>query len=287
MLQTIFLLTFLCFGVSARTIEQVVVTVDDSFILQTELKKYERFLSSPLFHSSKLLDLYSKRSLRKNKSKLLKYLIDVKILSLNLPLEQLEKTSKKQLLQQELSRKKINIKKARRYLKKISMSLSEYQDVLYYNHLIDNWLQAEVISSIQISDESLNDYYLRKKGKNFFTKKKYVLNRWAFESLNQAQIFLKKEDKSQNSAREISFTREQMNRPLRKAILKMNVGQFSSPVCLGSNCFVFELLHKNFVAPKTQNSEKIRREIAFQTFKEKLKQWMEEKRKISIVKTYL
>ncbi len=282
---------FFFFGVSSfgKTIEQVAVTVDDSIILQTEIKQYGRFLSSPLFHASQLLKIYSKRSLHSSRKKLLQYLTDVKILIQNLPLDQLEKISEEQLLKQELSQKKINYKQMRNYLKKIPMSISEYQDIVYNNHLIDKWLQMEVLSTIQISDEALNDYYLKKTGRNFFKKKKFTLNRWTFEGglqgLKDAESFLKKVNKS-TPPQEIILNAKQMNKILKKAVLKLNVGQFSHPVCIENHCFVFELLHKDFVSQKTKASERIRGKILNQTFINKLKQWMKQKRKSSIIKTY-
>ena len=294
MFNKTFLVFFIFFGISissvGKTIEQIVVTVDDSIILKSELDQYKKFLSSSLFHSSNLLGLYSKNSLIRSKKKLLQYLIDIKVLIQNLPLDQLEKVSREQLLKQELSQKKINDSKLKRFLKKIPMSISKYQDILYYNHLIDKWLQMEILSTIQVSNEALNDHYLRKTGSHFFKKNKYSLNRWSFqggaEGLKDAQSFLKKTDKSSSTPQEIILTGEQMNSDLKRVILKLNIGQFSSPVCLNNRCFIFELLHKDFVGQRTKSSEKIRGEILNQIFNEKLKKWMEQKRQSSIIKRY-
>ena len=279
----LFLIPSLAFG---KLIDQIVVTVDDTIILKSDLKKYRNFLSSPLFHPNHLSKIYSKNSLQKNSKKLLNYLIDVAVLVQNAP--ELQPFSEGQLLKDVLAEKKMSRKQMKRYLNQIPMSVSEYKDILKNNYVIDQWIQLEILSKTQISDEALNDYHFRKTGKNFFNKDKFTFNRWMFENsskgLDRALEFVRKKEKS--SGQEIVLTADQMNRKLKREVLKLSVGQFSKPVCAGSSCFVFELLHKGFVSFRTKSSEKLREKIFDKTLAQKITQWMLQNRKSSIIKKY-
>ena len=95
-------------------------------------------------------------------------MIDEKVLKSQLPEEQLESSSKEEVLRQKLKRRNISHKRLKRKLRKIGLSLEEYQDILYYNSLFDRWVQTEIASATQVLDTDINDYYRMKTGKNFF-----------------------------------------------------------------------------------------------------------------------
>ena len=270
----------------SQLVDQIVVTVDDVALLKSDLKKHRRFLSSPLSDLSYLSKIYSRKSLKKSEKKVLSYLIDQAVLVQNAPKDQ--SFSKEQILEKKLSEKKLSHKQMRKYLKDISMSVLEYQNILENNHHINQWIQMEILSHVQVSDEDLNDYYIKKTGKNFFKKKKFSLNRWAFknnsEDLKLAKDFSRKKEKP--PGQEIVLTVAQMNKSIKKEILKLSIGQFSKPVCIENSCFVFELLHKGFVSMRTKASEKLREEIFNKIMVQKLTQWMLQNRKSSVIKKY-
>ena len=286
-------LIFIClvsFFASARMIEETTAVVDDEMIFLSEVKAYKKLLSSSLAPTGVLFQLRPKKELIKSRKKLINFMIDEKVLKSQLPENQLESSSKEEILRQELKRKNISNKRLRRELRKIGLSLEKYQDVLYYNSLFERWIQTEIASATQVLDTDINDYHRMKTGKNFFKQYKYNLNQWKFEfsqkGKSTAEAFSKQVEKKSIPSQSISLTEEQMNSDLRKVISGMSVGQFSEPICFGSHCYIFELLQRSFLVSNPEKTEKLRAKIFQERFSSKFKNWMEDKRKSSIIKKY-
>ena len=275
---------------SARTIEKTVAVVDDEMIFLSEVKTYRKLLSSSLAPAGVLFQLTSKKELIKSRKKLIDFMINEKVLKSQLPEEQLEASSKEEILRQELKRRNISDKRLKKKLRKIGLSLEKYQDILYYNNLFERWVQTEIASTTQVLDTDINDYHRMKTGKNFFKQYKYDLNQWKFD-FNQkgkstAEAFSKQVEKKSVPSQSISLTEKQMNRDLRKVISGMSVGQFSKPICFNSHCYVFELLQRSFLVSNQEKTERLRAKIFRGRFSSKFKNWMEDKRKASLIKKY-
>ena len=278
-------------GVYAQVIEETVAAVDDEVILLSELKAYQRLLSSPLSPSSVLFKLKSKKNIRSSRFHLLNFMIDERVLKTHLPMEQMPEVSKEAALSEELKRKGISRRKMRSFLRKIKLSENDYQEILYHKNLYERWIQMEVSSQIQVSHEEVNDYYFEKNKKNLFKKYKYDLRQWSFElskkGRKEAQKFSDYNRILTTTPKEIRLSQDQMNSDLRKAVSKLALGQRSSPICFGSYCYVFELIHKSLVNNKKLRAEKIRKKLFEKAFLSKLKIWMETKRKASLIKKYI
>ena len=287
----IFILLCLINGFSlAKTIEETVAVVDDEMVFLSEVKAYRKLLSSSLAPHGILFQLRPKKELIKSRKKLIDFMIDERVLKSQLPENQLRTSSKEEVLKRELKRNKISNKNLKKKLLKLGISLEQYQDILYHNDLFGQWIQTEIVSTTQVLDTDINDYHRMKTGKNFFKQYKYNLNRWKF-NLNQkgkaeAEEFSKKAKREDLPSQFISLTEKQMNSDLRKTISKMSVGQFSKPICFGSNCYVFELLQRSFLVSNQMKTKKLRSKIFQERFLSKFKSWMEDKRKASIVKKY-
>lgn len=283
------LVSFLSISVLARTIETTVATVDDEMIFLSEVKSYRKLLASSLAPSGVLFRLRAKKDLIKNRKRLIDFMIDERVLKSQLPENQFS-SSREEVLRKELKRKKISNKSLKRKLLKIGFSLDQYQDILYYNDLFEKWIQTEIASTTQVLDTDINDYFRMKTGKDFFKQYKYNLNQWKFDFSQKGKLeakeFSKQAKRKNTSVQMISLAGEQMNNALRKTISKMNVGQFSEPVCFGVHCYVFELLQRSFLVNNQKETEKLRSKIFQERFLSKLKNWMEDKRKASIIKKY-
>ena len=276
--------------VSARTIEKTAAVVDDEMIFLSEVKAYKRLLSSSLAPSGILFQLNPKKKLIKSRKNLINFMIDERVLKSQLPEASTETSSKEEFLRGALKKKNISKKRLKKKLLRMGLSLEQYQDILYYNHLFEKWIQTEVASSIQILDTDINDYYRMQTGKNFFKQYKYNLNQWKFDfskkGRQKAEEFSKQIGKKNSPSQKISLTEGQMNSDLRKTISKMSVGQFSKPICFGSHCYVFELLQRSFLVKNQAETERLRSKIFQKRFLSKLKNWMEDKRKASFIKKY-
>ena len=284
---------FICLAgvfVSARTIEKTAAVVDDEMIFLSEVKAYKRLLSSSLAPSGILFQLNPKKKLIKSRKNLINFMIDERVLKSQLPEASTETSSKEEFLRGALKKKNISKKRLKKKLLRMGLSLEQYQDILYYNHLFEKWIQTEVASSIQILDTDINDYYRMQTGKNFFKQYKYNLNQWKFDfskkGRQKAEEFSKQIGKKNSPSQKISLTEGQMNSDLRKTISKMSVGQFSKPICFGSHCYVFELLQRSFLVKNQAQTERLRSKIFQKRFLSKLKNWMEDKRKASFIKKY-
>lgn len=274
----------------AKVIEKTIAVVDDEMIFLSEMRAYKKLLSSSLAPSGSLFQLNSKKNLRKSRKKLINFMIDERVLKSQLPEEQAGSPSGEELLRKKLKKQNISKKYLKKKLLKIGFSLKQYQDILYYNHLFEKWIQTELASTIQILNTDINNYYRIKTGKNFFKQYKYDLNQWRFELSKAgravAEKFSKQMEKKKKPSKTLSLTEEQMNSDLRKTISKMSVGQFSKPVCFGSHCYVFELLQKSFLVSNQARTEKLRSKIFQEKFLSKLKDWLKDKRKNSFIKKY-
>lgn len=289
--QSLFiLLSAISFFASARTIEETVAVVDDEMIFLSEVKAYRKLLSSSLAPAGVLFQLKPKKKLIRSRKKLIDFMINEKVLKSQIPEEQLESSSKEEVFRQELKRKNISQKRLKKKLRRINLSLEKYQDILYYNRLFERWVQTDIASATQVLDTDINDYYRMKTGKNFFKQYKYNLNQWKFDFSQQgkaeAESFSKQTEKRSTPSQSISLTEEQMNTELRKVISGMSVGQFSKPICFGSHCYVFELLQRSFLVSDQRATERLRAKIFQERFSSKFKNWMEDKRKASIIKKY-
>ena len=217
-------------------------------------------------------------------------MIDERVLKSQLPEEQTSSPSGEELLRKKLKKQNISKKYLKKKLLKMGFSLKQYQDILYYNHLFEKWIQTELALTIQILNTDINNYYRIKTGKNFFKQYKYDLNQWRFELSKAgravAEKFSKQIEKKKRPSKTLSLTEEQMNSDLRKTISKMSVGQFSKPVCFGSHCYVFELLQKSFLVSNQARTENLRSKIFREKFLSKLKDWLKDKRKNSFIKKY-
>ncbi len=274
----------------ARVIERTVAVVDDEMIFLSEVKAYQKLLSSSLAPSGILFQLKPKKELIKSRRKLIDFMIDEKVLKSQVSEDQFSSSSKEEILRQELKKKKISNKNLKKRLIRIGLSLEQYQDILYYNDLFEKWIQMEVASTTQVLETDINDYHRMKTGKNFFKQYKYNLNQWKFDFSQKGKVeageFSKQAGKKDVPSQVISLTEEQMNNDLRKIISKMSVGQFSKPVCFGSHCYVFELLNRSFLVSNQMKTERLRSKIFQERFLSKLKSWMQDKRKASIIKKY-
>lgn len=289
--QSLFiLLSLTSIFVSARTIEKTVAVVDDEMIFLSEVKAYQKLLSSSLAPAGILFQLRPKKELIRSRKKLIDFMIDEKVLKLQLPEEHLETPSKEEIVRQELKKKNISNKSLKKKLQKIGLSLERYQDILYYNNLFERWIQTEIASTTQVLDVDINDYHRMKTGKNFFKQYRYSLNQWKFkfneEGKVKAEKFSQKMEKKNTPFQAISLTEEQMNNDLKKVISEMSVGQFSKPICFGSHCYVFELLQKSFLISDQSKTERLRAKIFQEKFSSRFKSWMQDKRKASIIKKY-
>ena len=285
------LLCFLNIFAGAKVIEKTIAVVDDEMIFLSEVRAYKKLLSSSLAPSGALFQLNSKKKLIKSRKKLINFMIDERVLKSQLPEEQTNSPSGEELLRQKLKKQNISKKYLKKKLFKIGFSLKQYQDILYYNHLFEKWIQTEAASTIQVLDTDINNYYRIKTGKNFFKQYKYDLNQWRFElskaGRSAAEKFSKQVEKTKRPSKKLSLTEEQMNSDLRKTISKMSVGQFSKPVCFGSHCYVFELLQRSFLVSNRAKTEKLRSKIFQEKFLSKLKDWLKDKRKNSFIKKYI
>lgn len=287
----IFLFFFIA-PAQAVIVEKILAVVDDEMISLSQIESYQKLLSSSWIYSSILFDVRSKKLLLKNRKKLLDHLVDEIILKNAMPLDfSMNLPSKEEILKEILVNKKTSKKTLSRILKKMNLTLEDYKNMLYNNKLQTHWINMEISSVIEVSDQDINDYYLEKKGRPLFTNYEYVFHQWSF-TLSQkgkllAQMLIKNKDLKSHRPQLKNLTKPQMNKTLSKIIPSLLPGQFSKPVCMNKNCYVFELLNKSFVNTSFPQAQNLREELFKKAFLSRLKNWIKEKRQNAIVKKYI
>ncbi len=284
-----FCLVLISGSVSAKIIERITAVVDDQMISLNHLQMYRKLLSSSVPYSSELFKIRSRKSLIKSQKKLLNHLIDEKVLQSSLPMNQLNLPKKEDLFKRFLKKSNFSRKSLNRKLRRIGISFEDYQEIIYWSQAYQMWINMEIASSIQITNQDVNDYYLEKRGKNFFTQYKYEFHQWKFElsqkGKKEAEEFLENATRKKPEIK--ILTEAQMNRSLKKTIPHLSSGQFSKPICFASHCYVFKLVGKSFLVSDNKRTEVIRNKLFKQAFLVRFKNLMQDKRQASIIKKYL
>ena len=274
---------------TARVVEKIEALVDDQMIALSELQGYRKLLSSKIPYTSELFKIRSKKSLMKNKKLLLNHMIDERVLWNALPVQRRELVSSEEVLQSFLKKSNFTQKKLMRELNKIGMPLDQYKEILLRNQAYQEWIQAEIVASIQITAQEMNDDYFQKNKTNLFKKYKYEFRQWTFdlsqEGKDQAQKFLK--DPEDIKFEDQNLTSSQMNPSLRKALLSLSLGQFSEVTCFSQNCYVFKLLSKSFLVEENRKTNRIRTRLFNQVFLTQLQSWVQSHRENALIKKYL
>lgn len=277
------------------TIEKVVAIVEDDMISLSSLQTYRRWLRSSLSNPHILFELRSKKSLLRNKKRLLRHLIDQQIIVNSIPTGKeapFQFPSGKELIEPFLKEKKLSLKRLKSQLRTMGISLDQFKLWLQNDYASNQWVQIDVIEHLQVSDQDINDYYFAKHKKHFFKKYKYEFNQWRFPLNEEGKRQLQKIYNTRNKNEKInptlrSLSENQMSVDLKEIITPLAPGQFSKPKCFHGSCYVFELINKSFHNTSPVQTEKLRTVVLKERIKNKLKQWMNEKRKSAAIQVYL
>lgn len=297
-----FFLSFFCGFLSAQTVEKTLASVEGEMISLMDLKETRKRLKTGFLEKSPLLSLFQKSTLKKKDSALLNFLIYEKLLDLFAPKTEIGQT----LFQKELNsrRKQMRLSKKAfsRKLVKNNFTSSSYKTFLKKSILRNLLIQKEIMEKIRISNQDLNEYALQKEGAPLFSTFEYELA-YAFfpqtkEGKKQAQknylLFSKDStsfdkwkprEKGEKKETLKNIRLSSMHPSIQKSLKILSIGQISPVLSLPSGYHIFKALWKTPVitAKNKKRKEKLFAVLFKNLFKKELKNWLEQKKKISFI----
>ena len=301
----LFLICFcFCFFLSAKTVEKTLVTVEGEMISFLDLQEARQRLKQGFLESSVLLPLFNQAQLQKKDSVLLEFLIYEKLLDISITdnSPQVEEGHLKQELNNNRKKSGLSKRSFSRLLVKNHFTSSSYKEFLKKSVLRKLFVQKEIIEKIRISDQDLNEYALQKQGKALFTSFEYELAylsfpltetgkqqaQKTFQTISKDSLFF--DEWKPNGAEEKKEVLKKLNLSafhpsIKMEIQKLSTGQISPVLSLPSGYHIFKVLWKTPVisAKNKKRKQKISTFLFKKLFREKLKSWLEEKKKKSFI----
>ena len=285
----------------SKTVEKTLATVDGEMITLLDTREIQQRLKNGFFKDSILLSLFKEKDLKTKQTVLLDFLIYKKLLELSSQEENI--TINDSQLASEIDRRqkrrKLSKKGFSQFLVLNNFTHSSYKEFLK-KHLQQTFLiQREVIEKIQISNNDLNEYAIRNKQRPLFSSYEYDLSYILFpltpdglESIKSSASQLSQNpsiiDKWQEDGQTGVLNKlspSSMHPDLKKEITSLSPGQTSRIVTLPSGYHIFKIRSQT---PVILQRDKTRQQKLFQKLlktlvRNKLKVWLEERKKSSFI----
>ncbi len=293
-------------GLKESVVEKTLAVVEGEMISLMDLKEARQRLKSGVLNDSVLRPLFTKSQWRKMPTKvLLELMIYEKLLDLSAEESKLtvgEKQLKREIDQQR-RKKKLSKKAFSRWLVRNRFTSSSYRAFLRRSLLRKMFVQREIMEKIRISSADLNDYARRKEGKALFSTFEYDLSYLLFPSTEggkkraQRAFDMIKRDSSafdrwalaEKEKKEFlqKIKLSALSKTIRQNIRKLSVGQVSSVLNLPGGYHIFKALWKTPIITARNQKRKARLSALLfeELFKQRLKNWLEERKKGSFIKT--
>ena len=278
-------------------VEKTLAVVEGEMISLMDLKEARQRLKAGWFDDSPLLLLYQKSTkvIRSQTSVLLEFMIYKKLLDISAKENagQIEPAQLRAELNKIRKKKKLSKKAFSRWLVRNKWTSASYRAFLRKSLLRKRLIQKEVVEKIQLSDEDLNSYALKKEGKALFSTFQYDLSYLLFpkspagqQSAEKAFKLISKDsslfDKWESGGGVLKgqfkkIKLSSLSSSIRKEIKKLSVGQVSPVLDLPRGWHIFKALWKSpIITAKNQRRKARLFALLFEDrFKQKLKSWLE------------
>ena len=299
-----FFLLLYSFSPYSQTVEKTLAVIEGEMISLMDLKEARQRLMKGFMEESMILPLFDKSQLQKKDSTLLQFLIYEKLLDISVQTNSLE-ISDLQLrkeLNNKIKKRGLSKKAFSRQLVKSHFTSSSYKEFLKKSMLRKILIQREIIEKIRISDTDINEYAIQTQGKALFTSFEYELTyllfpltkegkkkaKKTFELISKDPVSFEKwqpeeRGETKNTLKNIKLST--LHPSIKEKIKKISIGQVSSVLPLATGYHIFKVLWKTpIITERNQKrKEKLAVELSKKKFKEKLKNWLEEKKKTSFI----
>lgn len=298
----------------AAVIERIVAIVNDEIITQTDMQKYrERLRSGGLTDDLLVPDETIKQELLNNSDRLLKTMIDEKIIAsevkrqnVSVPIEQVEQEIRQIAKQNNLSRDQLKAALLER-----GVSFSQYQDFIKSGIERRNLIDKGIVSRIKISeDDVIASFAATHKDVNTQAFE-YTISHILFLSAGKAgpqgareradQVLKKLRDGGDFDKLAAEFSEDpnfeqggllgsfksgELNRELEQVVQKLDTGEFSGVVPARDGFHIIKVNKKKLIAdPRIEKErEKIRAALYERAYKKQLASWLEQLRQDAFIR---
>ncbi len=291
---------------SARLLDRTLAVVEGEMISLLDVKDAQLKWKRGFMKHSMLEPLFIQTGL-KSKSTALKYLIYKTLLDvtankmdLSIPPNQL-----KQELEQRRKKRRLSKKAFSRLLVKNGFTSLSYKKFLKKSILRKILIQKEVLEHIRISDNDLNEYAMRIRGRPLFSEFQYDLEvlffppsakgkksaHQVFKKLLQDLSYFKHWKPSFKGSSRRNLNQQNLSglqKKVRKVIKNLSVGQHSQVLWIPNVGYhIFKVLWKTPVIQNKKLQKTLSQKYFKELFQQKLKHWLEKKKSQSFVRVHL
>jgi len=286
----------------AEIVDQIVAIVDDGIITQSDYNEYRQKLKAGKIQDD-LFQIDAKELLA-SRERLLQQLVDEKILENEIKRNNLEVTKEavEEEIQKILRRNQINKAQLKEALKSEGTNYTDYYDFIKKRLERQKIIQQSVTSKVRISDDDVEQYYLKKFGKDMDNSFEYSLSHILVGSKKEAESVYQaliggqdfvaaanqySKDNNYSSGGFLGkFKSGEMSTAIEKAVKSLDAGEFSGPVKTAAGFHIFKVNEKKLIpnVDLTEKTPEIRALLSRQAMKEQFQFWLEQKRKESYIR---
>ncbi|MBT4760205.1 MAG: hypothetical protein HOO06_00785 [Bdellovibrionaceae bacterium] len=297
---------------TAKVIEKIVAVVNNEIITLSDIHKFKKNIKSGGLVNSALLEMNTSEDLLTNNKKIVNFLIDEKIMDSEVKSKNLEVTFER--VEQEIRKitqsNGISRKQLKSTLSQKGVNFSEYQDFMKKSIQRQALISQQITEKIKISDDDLIAFYTSKYGSksNFFEytiSHILVLDSKHTEENAKERIagILKKLKSNSNSFEDLAtkysedpnFTSGgllgklktgEMLKEIESVVVSLPVGESSGIIKTKIGHHIVKLLKKSLIEnPKiTRQKNEIRGKLMAKYFKQRFRDWLDNKRKTAFIK---
>ena len=300
------LFIFLCaFSVAGtRSLDKTVVSVNGEVILESDVQKFSNKLQSKSFQ-----ELFGgvDKDLTKEKDGVLNLLIEERLI--NQQVKKLDLTASDQEVDAQIRaitrRNGISTEQLNERLKQLGSSMTEYKEGIRRQIERKNLIDREIKPSLEVSEEQLRHYYLRNSGPGgggetqyriahiLIGDKKgqagakranevYELVKGAPDQFDKFAKEYSDDSATSGSGGDLGFlSLSSMNKEFKTAVAKLQLGEVSAPVKMGSSYHILKVLDTkspDFNQLPKETKEAIRAQMLNSEVEKKLLLWLDRKK---------
>ena len=280
----------------SKIVEKTVAFIGEEPLLLSELNLFKRHLRANLIPDSLLFKIFPKKTLLKNRSRLVKFMILQKRLyqissqkGLTISPNHFVQNGKIKLTKNKTNQLSSAEKNLWKKIRAQGLTLEKFWEEVDAYASKNLLLSQEVVSKITISDNEINAYHFNKYGKNLFADFNYEFNSISFskdkKGARKLRGFLKSLSTSsfdklikqkQYKSKLLKLKNTEMNPLMYKTLKKLSVSQVSNPVSINNNFYVLRLKWKTpLLSPSKQKRQMGIQNYLFEIeLKKELKKWL-------------
>lgn len=296
------LLLFIPTFLQAKTVDKIVAIVSNEILTLSDVEDYKKKLKQGKVKDD-LFEINAKELLSDQK-KLIKQLVDEKILQSEIKRKNLEVT--KEAVDEEIAKimRKNRISKAqlKQALKQEGTNYSDYYDFIKKSMERRAIIQQSITSKVRITDEDVEQYYLKKFDKNRTNSFSYNLSHILFKNKEDADSIYKElvsgqafsdlaekysQDTDFNSGGFLGvFKSGEMSKAIESAVKKISSGEFTKPVKTAAGYHIFKINSKKLIPNPDleEKKERIKGILTQEAMKNQFRFWLDQKRKETYIR---